>query len=524
MHLNLFSHILLQTSSKTTFKWKAIISIVIVGTIFFNTTAAGQSKPNILFIPVDDLRPELGCYGNKIIQTPNIDKLAKNGIVFNRAYCQQAVCNPSRASLLTGLRPDSLKVWDLYTDFRSTTSNVVTLPQYFKSQGYSTIGIGKAFHNIFPDSISWSEEMHVDGFPFDPDAVYADEPNLSIIEKKKEQLIIKGEDRRDQYGIWYIKANATENGNVDDDAYYDGAQTTMAINKLKSLSEQKEPFFLSVGYYKPHLPFTAPKKYWDLYNEADMPIANNAYPPINAPLFAVNGDVELRNYDDQRDLPKPTEPPLSKKRQQELIHGYYASVSYMDAQIGRLMKALDSLGLTNNTIVVFWGDHGWKLGEHNSWAKQTNYEIDTRVPLIVSGKNVQAKNTKTNALVEFVDIYPSLCDMAELPIPKGLQGKSFYPLTSNPEMKWKKAAYSQFLMGHFMKKDIGLDDKMGYAIRTNEFRYVEWYEWHEGKNGKLIAKELYDEIADPEENKNIESDPRHKSLIKEMSQLLSSKK
>ena len=499
---------------------KSILLSFTFSMLFCLLNAQSTVRPNILFIPVDDLRPELGCYGNKIIQTPNIDKLAKNGIIFNRAYCQQAVCNPSRASLLTGLRPDSLKVWDLYTDFRSTTSNIITLPQYFKSQGYSTIGIGKAFHNIFPDSLSWTEEMHVNGFPFDPDAVYADEPNIGIIEKKKQAYIAKGEDRRDQYGIWYIKANATEKGNAEDDAYYDGAQTTMAIGKLKSLATSESPFFLSVGYYKPHLPFTAPKKYWDLYNEKDMPIASNAYPPINAPSFALSGDVELRNYDDQRDLPVPTEKALSKQRQQQLIHGYYASVSYVDAQIGRLMNALDSLGLMNNTIVVLWGDHGWKLGEHNSWAKQTNYEIDTRVPLIVSGKNIQAKNSTSNALVEFIDIYPSLCELAGIPVPLKLQGKSFYPLTSQPSLQWKNAAYSQFLMGHFMKKDIGVDDKMGYAIRTENFRYVEWYKWNEEKKGKLLARELYDENLDPNENNNIASEAKHQPLIKKLSAML----
>ena len=486
----------------------------------FQSNAQTKSRPNILFIPVDDLRPELGCYGNKIIKTPNIDRLAKQGVVFKHAYCQRAVCNPSRASLLTGLRPDSLKIWDLYTDFRSTTKNIITLPQYFKLNGYSTIGIGKAFHNIFPDAASWSEEMHVDGFPFDPDAVYTDEENLNIIAKKKEALIAKNQDRRDQYGIWYINANATESGTREDDAYYDGAQTTAAIQRLQQLKKNGAPFFLSIGYYKPHLPFTAPQKYWDLYNEKDIPVATNTYTPLDAPDFALSGDIELRNYDDQHDSPKPSEPPLSLERQKHLIHGYYASVSYVDAQIGRLMYALDELGLSENTTIVLWGDHGWKLGEHNSWAKQTNYEIDTRVPLIVSGKNIKAKNTTSNALVELIDIYPSLCELAHIPIPRNIQGKSFYPLTKNPNLNWKSAAYSQFLMGHFIKKDIGIDDKMGYAIRTKNYRYVEWYQWNNGVKGKLIAKELYDEITDPNENKNIIKDGRLNKVVAELSRQL----
>ena len=498
---------------------KKILAFVLV---LISVTAFAQQKkrPNILFIPIDDLRPILGCYGNTIIKTPNMDRLAKRGIVFNKAYCQQAVCNPSRASLLTGLRPDTLQVWDLYTDFRTKLPNATTLPEYFKKNGYTTIGIGKVFHNIYPDSASWTEQMHVEGFPFDPDAVYTDEPNLSLIAKKKENLIAANQDRRDQYGIWYIKANATEIGTGTDDSYYDGAQTTMAIDKLKILKQQGSPFFLSVGYYKPQLPFTAPKKYWNLYNESEMPIASNAFTPKDAPNFAMSGDIELRNYDDQHDLPKPAESPLSIKRQQQLIHGYYASISYVDEQIGRLLATLDSLQLSDNTIIVLWGDNGWKLGEHNSWAKQTNYEIDTRVPLIVSGENIIGKNKQTNALVELVDIYPSLCDMAGLPIPSYLQGKSFYPLTSHPEQAWKQAAYSQFLMGHFIKKEIGINDKMGYAIRTQQFRYVEWYEWKEGVRGVLLAKELYDENVDPNENNNIAADEKYKNIIKTLSSSL----
>jgi len=496
------------------------IGVIVLLLLSVSTMAQQNARPNIVFIPVDDLRPILGCYGNTNIKTPNIDRLAKKGIVFNKAYCQQAVCNPSRVSLLTGLRPDSLKVWDLYTDFRTKLPDAITLPTYFKNNGYTTIGIGKVFHNIFPDAASWSEEMHVQGFPFDPDAVYTDEPNLSLIAKKKENLIAKNQDRRDQYGIWYIKANATEIGTGTDDSYYDGAQTTMAIEKLKKLKQQSAPFFLSIGYYKPHLPFTAPKKYWDLYNENELPVAPNPFPPKNAPDFALFGDTELRNYDDQHDLPKPSENPLSVAKQQQLIHGYYASVSYVDAQIGRLLDALDTLDLSNNTIIVLWGDHGWKLGEHNSWAKQTNYEIDTRVPLIVSGKIVKAKNQQSNALVELVDIYPSLCEMAGLPIPNYLQGRSFYPLTKDPNIEWKNAAYSQFLMGHFMKKAIGLDDKMGYAIRTQQFRYVEWYAWKEGVRGAFLARELYNEMTDPNENNNIVSDTQYESVVKKLSAAL----
>jgi arylsulfatase A-like enzyme len=481
------------------------------------------NHPNILFIPVDDLRPELGCYGNRIIQTPNMDRLARNGLVFTRAYCQQAVCNPSRASLLTGLRPDTLQVWDLQTPFRGNLPDAVTLPQYFKANGYQTIGIGKAFHNIFPDSLSWSEALHVNGFPFDPDAVYTDEPNISLIAEKKKKFIEKKDTTRiDQYGQWYIKANAMEKADVPDDAYYDGAQTTLVIQKLHQLKENKQPFFLSIGFYKPHLPFNAPIKYWNLYSEKDLPIATNPYIPDLAPEFAISGgDAELRSYDDQHDLPTPMQTPLSKERQKQLVHGYYASISYIDAQIGRLLDELDKLDLTQNTLIVLWGDHGWKLGEHNGWCKQTNYEIDTRGPLIVSGFGVKAKNQHSAALVELVDIYPSLCVMAGLRTPGYLQGKSFVSLTDNPVQPWKKAAFSQFLMGHFPKKESGKNDRMGYTIRTDGYRYVEWYTWKDNKKGQLIAKELYDEKKDPQENRNVVNEPNYQKLAPTLSRQLS---
>ena len=248
--------------------------------LFASSLSYAQTRPNILFIPVDDLRPEIGAYGNTIIKTPHMDRIAKQGVVFTRAYCQQAVCNPSRASLLTGLRPDTLRVWDLQTDFRKNVPAVVTLPEYFRQNGYTTVGIGKTFHNIFPDSASWTRELHVDGFPFDPDAVYASREQMAVQEEKKKKFIAeKNTNRIDRYGIWYIKANATEIADVSDDAYYDGAQTTMAIAELGRLATEKKPFFISVGYYRPHLPFNAPKKYWDIYDRSKLPLAPNQFIP-----------------------------------------------------------------------------------------------------------------------------------------------------------------------------------------------------------------------------------------------------
>ncbi|MDO5970627.1 sulfatase [Flavivirga aquimarina] len=500
-------------------------SVIIIFYIFCNYSCNNTEKevihslPNILFIPVDDLRPELGCYGNKHIKTPNIDKLAKEGVLFNRTYCQQAVCNPSRASLLTGLRPDSIQVWDLTTKFRNNVPDIVTLPQYFKQNGYTTIGLGKTFHNDIPDSISWTERPHLKGFPFDPDAVYATELNKQIQENKKQKLIAQGKNRIDPLGHWYLKANSIENADVDDDAYYDGAQTTYAINKLQKLAAQKTPFFLSVGYYKPHLPFNAPKKYWDLYHRDSIPLASNQYIPDKSPDYAVHGDQELRSYDDNHDLTLPHESPWNEERQKEIKHGYYASVSYTDAQIGRLINELQRLDLIKNTIIVLWGDHGWKLGEHNGWGKMSNYDIDVHVPMIISGAKVKAKGAKTNALTEFIDIYPSLCDMAGLPVPSHLQGKSFVPLLENPEKEWKSAVFSQYLLGRFGPLKKRKQERMGYSIKTDQYRYIEWYSWNKKlkKKGTFLDRELYDHFTDSDENSNIAEDSKNIQTINTLS-------
>jgi arylsulfatase A-like enzyme len=472
--------------------------------------------PNILFIPVDDLRPEFGAYGNNTILTPNMDRLATEGVTFMRAYCQQAVCNPSRASLLTGLRPDSIQVWDLRTDFRKNVPDVVTLPQYFKKKGYTSIGLGKTFHNNDPDTISWSIiPENIAGFPFDPDAVYINEDNLEIQQMKIRELKAAGRSSIDQLGHWYVKAKATENADVDDDAYYDGAQTSRAIEILRDLKTEGKPFFLSVGYYRPHLPFNAPKKYWDMYQRSEIPLAANQFVPRGSPAYLVHGEAELRGYSDCRDLPLPSEEPWDKYRQREIKHGYFASVSYTDAQIGRLLDELERLNLADNTIVVLWGDHGWKLGEHNGWCKQSNYEIDTRVPLIISGYGVAAKGKRSSALCEFVDIYPTLCEMADLPVPGHLQGTSLDPLLKDPDLEWKTAAYSQFLLGRFGRTKTVEGEQMGYAIRTDRYRYVEWFQWDaEGKKAEdLLHRELFDHLFDPQENINLAADPAMVSLV-----------
>lgn len=500
-----------------------LLLVITLGSCSSERVEGENKQPNILFIPIDDLRPELGAYGSDYVLTPHIDRLASQGVTFSRTYCQQAVCNPSRASLLTGLRPDSIQVWDLTTHFRDNVPDVITLPQFFKQNGYITIGLGKAFHNNDPDTISWTDiPENIDGFPFDPDAVYLNDENLKIQESKIEGYKEAGVSRIDQLGHWYVKANATEIAVAEDDAYYDGAQTTRAIEILERLKNEDKPFFLSVGYYRPHLPFNAPKKYWDLYDRDEIPLAVNQFVPEGVPDFLVHGEAELRGYSDCNDLPLPGDEPWDIDRQKEIKHGYYASVSYTDAQIGRLLEALDHLGLSDNTIVVLWGDHGWKLGEHNGWGKQTTYEIDTRVPLIIGGSGVASKGDQSRALTEFVDIYPTLCEMAGLNVPDYLQGTSMVPLLENPDEEWKTAAYSQFLLGRYGRTTTIEGEQMGYAIRTDRYRYVEWYSWmgEQKERGDYLRCELYDHSNDPQENKNLAEDLEFGEIVSQLSQQL----
>jgi len=469
-------------------------------------------RPNVLFIAVDDLRPALGAYGDSVAITPNIDRLARSGVTFLQAHVQQAVCNPSRASLMTGLRPDSLRVWDLDTDFRTTVPDVITLPQLFRQQGYFATVVGKIYHNIFPDTLSWSEpEMKIAGFPYDPDAVYHHRDNLAIQEARKAAAIAAGQESRhvDPLGFWYLKANATEIVDFPDSVYYDGAQTNYAVRKLVELSRRTEPFFFGVGYYRPHLPFNAPRKYWDLYDRDSIPLARNPTVPRGAPEMAIDNMRELRGYADFADVAHPFKGSVTVAEARRLKHGYYASVSYIDAQVGRLLDALDSLGLTSRTIVVLWGDHGYKLGEHNSWAKMTNHLIDTRAPLIIRAPGQGVPGTRLGQMVEFVDIYPTVAELAGVPRPSHVQGLSAVPLLADSTRPWKTATFSQFLRHGIW---VGLDSMpyMGYSIRTERYRYARWEHW---ETKRVAGRELYDHQADPDENHNLADDPAMAATI-----------
>jgi arylsulfatase A-like enzyme len=450
------------------------------------TVAAYADEPskrlNVLFIAVDDLRPELGCYGNTIIKSPNIDRLAKRGLQMNRAYCQQAVCSPSRASLLTGTRPDTTKVWDLSTHFRKALPDVVTLPQYFKNAGYFTQGMGKLYHHGLDDLASWS--------------VPSTNPKAPVMRElqTEDPKATKGEKRGPAVG----------KVDVPDDGLHDGELAGMAVAALRELKAKAQPFFLGVGFVRPHLPFISPSKYWDLYDRAKIPLAPNPFPQKDAPGFAlVRGAAELRSY-----AGTPNISPLPDDFARELMHGYYAAVSYMDAQVGRVLDELEKLGLSDSTIVVLWGDHGWKLGEHQAWAKHSNVENDTRVPLLISAPAMKAAGRQSDALVELVDVYPTLAELAKLPLPAHLEGRSFAPLLDDPQKPWKAAAFSQYPRG------TSKTGRMGYSMRTERYRFTQWVDAKD--HMKVQAVELYDHQTDPQENTNVAAAPENAALIEKL--------
>jgi len=473
---------------------KAISALTLAALVAVVAPAAAAEKINVLFIAVDDLRTELGCYGVKEIQSPNLDRLAARGTVFDRAYCQQAVCSPSRTSLLTGCRPDTTKVYDLETHFRKNLPDVVTLPQHFKNHGYFTRGVGKIFHGGLDDRPSWSEPPPKVGRP-----IYQLRANQELVAQKAAATKDK------TYATASARYNAMtgpayECADVPDNAYSDGTIADAAIEMLRAA--QDRPFFLAVGFLKPHLPFVAPQKYWDLYQRDAIPMAPNPFPPKNAPKFALPDWGELRAYNDI-----PRLGPLTAEQARTLKHGYYACVSYMDAQLGRVLAELDNLGLRQRTVIILWGDHGWKLGEHGAWCKHTNFENDTHAPLICSAPGQKAAGSHSPGLVEFVDIYPTLCELAGLPLPAHLEGASFARLLDTPAAPWKQAVFSQYPRG---------PQVMGYSMRTDRYRMTRWVK----PDGTELARELYDHQADPQENENVVDAPAHQALVAELTQQL----
>jgi arylsulfatase A-like enzyme len=443
---------------------------------------AAATKPNVLFIAVDDLRPEFGAYGSKYIHSPNLDRLARQGVTFDRAYCQQAVCSPSRSSLMTGTRPDTTKVWDLVTHFRTAIPDVVTLPQHFKNNGYFVQGMGKLYHGGYDDAPSWSVPWS------NPKVITYGKP-----ENQARQNASRGENTPG------IRGPAFESSDVPDNTFHDGALAEMAVKALGEMAKKKQPFWLGVGFIRPHLPFVAPKKYWDLYDPAKIELAPNPFRAKDAPEFAVLPGGEMRAY---QNIPAG---PIPDDLARPLKHGYYAAISYMDAQLGKVLDELDRLKLRDNTIVVLWGDHGWKLGEHGAWCKHSNVENDTRAPLIVSAPGFKTTGKHSASLVEFVDLYPTLAELAGLPQPAHLEGISLVSVLRNPAKTVKSAAFSQYPRPNNGQR------LMGYSMRTERYRFTRWVERND--HSRIVATELYDHQTDPQENVNIAGDPKQAALV-----------
>jgi len=457
-----------------------------IGAEAWGDTEGVRNKPlNVLFFVSDDMRPNLGCYGDSYAITPNIDRIAKSGVVFAKAYCQQAVSNPSRTSLLTGLRPDETGVTNLETHFRTRLPDIITLPQLFKNNGYLTLGTGKVFHALKEtvDPVSWSDPV----------------PNYEV---EGYQL----PENRTGTG----KKNSTECADVQDTAYVDGKMTLDAIKFLARAKKENKPFFVAVGYKKPHAPYVAPKKYWDLYNDKPYQITDRERPQ-GAPALAFHDNEEIRGY---RDV--PDEGPIPAEKEQQIIHGYYACISFVDAQVGKVMKALDSLGLSENTIVVFWGDHGYHLGEQGLWCKSTNFELAARSPLIISAPGMKGNGRKTEALVEFVDVYPTLADLAGLKPQCNLSGSSLSPLLMDPEKKWKNVAFNQFTRPYKAIRKFP-PTHMGYSVRTEEWRCTCWWDL---KTGEVVEKELYNLKDNKIEKENLAGNTRYAKIEKKLAQMV----
>jgi iduronate 2-sulfatase len=478
--------LILAAKGKAMGFYSAPILALILSMTWHLGPSIAADRPNILLICVDDLKPLLGCYGDDVVNSPNIDRLAARGLRFERAYCNQAVCAPSRNALLTGLRPQTLGIYDLATNFRHAAPNAVTLPQHFMAHRYRAEGLGKIFHvghGNHNDRASWSVPH------WNADVIrYALPESRAPRGLTREEALFSNQTGRRAARL--PRGAAYESADVPDTAYPDGQLADEAIRRLQSGAEKPDqPFFIAVGFVKPHLPFCAPKKYWDIYDRSAFELPERRTPPEGAPDFAPTNWGELRQYSgipEQGDLPDDL--------QRTLIHGYHAAVSYMDAQLGRVLEALDETGLSNKTIIVLWGDHGWHLGDHGMWCKHSNYEQAARIPLIVVAPGVTQSGTVSQSLVESVDIFPTLCTLAGLNVPEGLDGASFHATLKDPAAETKQA-----VIHVYPRKNM-----IGRAVRTARHRLVEWK--LPGADAGTAILELYDYERDPAETKNIEAD------------------
>ncbi|MDA1067304.1 MAG: sulfatase [Verrucomicrobia bacterium] len=450
------------------------------------TNGAQTDKPNVLLILVDDLKPALGSYGDPVAISPNIDRLAAQGMRFEMAYCNQSVCMASRYNLMLGSRSSSTGFYSFGTQFRDVYPDAVTLPQHFINNGYVAHSMGKVFHighGNTNDDASWSVPHH-------PDKVIdyvLPESNHRELTREEGLFTNAG---RNASGEARPRGAAWEAADVLDEAYADGRVAATAIDRLRWLKENEEkPFFMAVGFVRPHLPFSAPKLYWDMYDRNKLPMPEFVDAPKDAPDFAVKRRGEIMAF-----KPIPTSEPFHDDLTRQLIHGYYASVTYMDAQVGKLLDGLIEQGFAENTIVVLWGDHGWHLGDHGSWTKHSNYEQANRIPIIISAPGVTKPGSVTHQLTETVDLYPTIASLAGLPAPNTSQpidGLDMTPVLKNGQTRIRDYAYHSYPKASII----------GRAIRNERYRIVEWL----NTSTSEIVYELYDYQADPLEKQNVAS-------------------
>lgn len=499
---------------------RLLTAIILLGTIVHDSAAAERAaRRNVLFIAVDDLRPTLGCYGDEVAVTPHLDALAERGTTFLRAYCQQSVCNASRASIMTGRRPDTTRVYDLTTHFRKALPDVKTLPQQFREAGYRSLAVGKIYHgaaghafgNGIDDDLSWSDP----GWFPQPNFYHTAE-GIEIAEKwfagHRKSLAKNYPQLAEPDASWkdaIVRGLPWEAPDVADDELADGQIASQAIEYLKDMAKEGTPFFLAIGFLKPHVPFVAPKRYYDLYPEGSIPPVSNAFYPKGSPEYAHYDSAEMRVY---HGIPrKRGQPVADEKLTNEMRRAYYACSSFIDAQVGRLLANLDELGLRENTVICFWGDHGYHLGENNLWCKRNNYELSCRVPLIIEVPGQAHRGARTDALVELVDVLPTLTDACGLPIDAGAEGDSLLPLMNDPGRDWKSAAFSQYPR---VLKEHG--KVMGTSMRTDRWRFTEWL----SADGKFRQVELYDLKSDPQGNANLARDPEYRGRIPQLTEQL----
>jgi iduronate 2-sulfatase len=453
--------------------------------MFACAAVAAPAKTNVLFIVADDLRAELATYGSPV-RTPNIERLARRVLQFDRAYAQQAVCNPSRSSFLTGRRPDTLKLWNNGTHFRELNPDVTTLPLWFKEHGYDTRCVGKIFHNwhtkVHGDPRSWSapEFLHYANHGDDDAKVQGPVPPNSA------KTTTGG----------YAKNGICECRDVPDEAYFDGRVAAEAVRVLGEIKDK--PFFLAVGFWKPHAPFNAPKKYWDLYDRDKLPPLDPRR-PAGAPDIAFHQSTEILG-------PPAKQRPPTAEQAAEMRHGYFANISYMDAQLGKVLDALDRSGVADHTVVVFIADHGYHIGEHTLWGKTSNFELDARVPFFIRAPGMKSVGKRTSSFAELLDLFPTLVDLCALPKPSGLEGLSLVPVLSDPLKSVKPAAFTQHPRPAYYDREPDKQPKaMGCSVRTASVRYTEWRDW---KTGATIARELYEESDEPAETRSLVDEPR----------------